>query len=60
MTILKHGFIWNWNGSLTVNVSDGFNDVYCYTLSDPTFPEFQNSIDEVLEFVKESAIHTYN
>lgn len=57
---LAFGYIWRWNESLTVNVFDGYNEIYCYTLSEPTIEAFRKSIRETLEFVKESEIHYYN
>lgn len=53
----KYGLVWRWNGSLTVNVSDGLHDVYAYTLGYRSPIAFQESIDEVYPFVLESMMY---
>lgn len=60
MEIVKdHGFVWTWNGSLTVNVSDGLREFFCYTLSTPSRVAFFMSIGEVLPWVQEQYAYEY-
>ena len=54
MEIVKaHEFVWRWNGGVTVNVSDGFREFFCYTLSTPSKTAFLASIPNVLPWVRE-------
>lgn len=55
-TILAYGYAWRWNESLTVNVNDGYSDVYCYTLGETGRQNFVNSIPEVWEYLREMGI----
>ncbi len=53
-TIIAYGRTWVWNESLTVNVWEHNDCVYCYTLGEPTRRAFVESIPDILEYWEES------
>lgn len=54
-TVDAFGYLWRWNGSLTVNVFDGDGEIFCYTLSEPSILEYLASIPEMFPSVIEIA-----
>lgn len=53
-TIIAYGRTWEWNESLTVNVWEHDDNVYCYTLPEATRRAFVESIPDILEYWEES------